>query len=175
MPVGKKGSARWWPRDVRVEPERWREECPLNPPKADIHALPTTGVLWRIGQNKLKKVVRQGSSARVMAFGAKPKRYSFAVPAGTSSLFGSARIVLSEPFGADCIPGGVSPWGLDAGAPPPDPVLIGPVFPCGCVTLPPELALVGGSLGFDWEKAADAADKAKAVVRAISLRHMSHL
>jgi hypothetical protein len=100
------------------------------------------------------------------------------VPAGTSSLFGSARIVLSEPFGADCIPGGVSPWGLDAGAPPPDPVLIGPVFPCGCVTLPPELVLVDGLLGspgFDWEKAADAADKAKAVVRAISLRHMSHL
>jgi hypothetical protein len=52
---------------------------------------------------------------------------------------------------------------------------MGPVFPCGCVTLPPELALVGGSLGFDWEKAADAADKTKAVVRAISLRHMSHL
>jgi hypothetical protein len=67
------------------------------------------------------------------------------------------------------------PLGLDAGTPPPDPVLMGPVFPCGCVTLPPELALVGGSLGFDWEKAADAADKTKAVVRAISLRHTSHL
>jgi hypothetical protein len=53
-------------------------------------------------------------------------------------------------------------------------VLIGPVFPCGCVTLPPELVLVDGSLGFDWEKADDAADKAKAAVSAISLRHMSH-
>ncbi|HEX3340905.1 MAG TPA: hypothetical protein VHT68_17245 [Pseudolabrys sp.] len=115
------------------------------------------------------------------------RRHSFAVPAGTFSLFGSARIVLSEPFGADCIPGGVSPWGLDAGAPPPDPVLIGPVFPCGCVTLPPELVLVDGSpgslgllgllglLGFDWEKAADATDKAKAAVRAISIRLTPHL
>jgi len=53
-------------------------------------------------------------------------------------------------------------YALDAGAPPPDPVLIGPVFPCGCVTLPPELVFVDGSLGFDWETAADTVDKTKA-------------
>lgn len=35
-----------------------------------------------------------------------------------------------EPCGADCIPEGVSPCGLAAGAPP-DLVLIGPVGPCG--------------------------------------------
>jgi hypothetical protein len=29
-----------------------------------------------------------------------------------------ARTVLSEPFGAACMPGGVSPCGLEAGAPP---------------------------------------------------------
>jgi hypothetical protein len=63
--------------------------------------------------------------------------------------------------------------GLDAGAPPTDLVLSGPVFPCGCVTLPLELVLVDGSLGFDWEKATDAADKTK--VRAMSTRDMAHL
>ena len=99
-----------------------------------------------------------------------PKRHSFGAPSGTS--LPSVRIVLSEPFGADCIPGGVSPWGLDAGAPP-DLVLSGPVFPCGCVTLPLGLEFVDGSLGFDWEKATDTADKAKAAVKAISPRDMA--
>ena len=99
-----------------------------------------------------------------------PKRHSFGVPSGTS--FPSVRIVLSEPFGADCIPGGVSPWGLDAGAPP-DLVSSGPVFPCGCVTLPLGLVFVDGSLGFDWEKATDTADKAKASVKAMSTRSMA--
>jgi hypothetical protein len=94
------------------------------------------------------------------------------VPSGTS--FPSIRIVLSEPFGADCIPGGVSPWGLDAGAPP-DLVLSGPVFPCGCVTFPLGSVFVDGSLGFDWEKATDTADKAKAAVKAMIARDMAHL
>src|SRR6478672_11600946 len=65
------------------------------------------------------------------------KRHSFGVPSRTSVPVPSVRIVLSEPFGADCIPGGVSPWGLDAGAPPTDLVLSGPGFPCGCVTPQP--------------------------------------
>ena len=99
-----------------------------------------------------------------------PKRHSFGVPSGTS--LPSVQIVLSEPFGADCIPGGVSPWGLDAGAPP-DLVLSGPVFPCGCVTFPLGLEFVDGSLGFDWEKATDPADKAKAAVKAMSPRDMA--
>src|SRR6478609_7642977 len=103
------------------------------------------------------------------------KRHSFGVPSRTSVPVPSVRIVLSEPFGADCIPGGVSPWGLDAGAPPTDLVLSGPGFPCGCVTVPLELVLVDGSLGFDWEKATDAADKTKAAVRAMSTRDMAHL
>lgn len=177
MPVGKKGSARWWPRDVRVELERRRElwSVRLTPRKRTFMRGPRRACCGALGKTNKRKSSAKEHQQQLSLFGANPKRHSFAVPAGTSSLFGSARIVLSEPFGADCIPGGVSPWGLDAGAPPPDPVLIGPVFPCGCVTLPPELALVGGSLGFDWEKAADAADKTKAVVRAISLRHMSHL
>jgi hypothetical protein len=54
------------------------------------------------------------------------QRHSFGAPSGTS--FPSVRMVLSEPFGAACIPDGVSPCGLDAGAPP-DLVLSGPVFP----------------------------------------------
>jgi hypothetical protein len=37
---------------------------------------------------------------------------------------------LDEPSGAACIVGGVSPCGLDGGAPP-LPVVIGPVEPCG--------------------------------------------
>jgi hypothetical protein len=136
----------------------------------------------RILQNSRRHDASAGGARRYWC--RQVQRHSFAVPAGTSSLFGSARIVLSEPFGADCIPGGVSPWGLDAGAPPPDPVLIGPVFPCGCVTLPPELVLVDGSpgplgllgvLGFDWEKAGDATDKAKVAVRATSIRLTPHL
>src|SRR5664279_522263 len=40
-------------------------------------------------------------------------------------------IVFDEPSGAACMPGAVSPCGLEAGAPP-DLVLIGPVQPCGC-------------------------------------------
>jgi hypothetical protein len=43
------------------------------------------------------------------------------------------------------------------------------------MTLPLELVLVDGSLGFDWEKPTDAADKAKAAVRAMSTRDMAHL
>src|SRR5262245_50288377 len=46
------------------------------------------------------------------------------------SLSGSV-VVFEEPSGADCIPGGVCPCGLEAGAPP-WPVLVGPVQPCGC-------------------------------------------
>jgi hypothetical protein len=42
-----------------------------------------------------------------------------------------ATIVLLDPSGAACMPGGLWPWGLSAGAPP-DCVLIGPVQPCGC-------------------------------------------
>src|ERR1700742_3877603 len=42
-------------------------------------------------------------------------------------------IVLSDPSGAACMPGGVCPCGLSAGAPPPVPVVIGPVGPCGCI------------------------------------------
>lgn len=42
-----------------------------------------------------------------------------------------AVVVLDDPSGAACMPGGLWPWGLSAGAPP-DPVLIGPVQPCGC-------------------------------------------
>ena len=40
-------------------------------------------------------------------------------------------IVFDDPSGADCMPGGVSPCGLEAGAPPLLPVVIGPVGPCG--------------------------------------------
>ena len=44
---------------------------------------------------------------------------------------GSSTMVLDDPSGAACIPGGVCPCGLSAGAPP---VLVssGPVCPCGC-------------------------------------------
>ena len=42
-----------------------------------------------------------------------------------------AVVVFDDPSGAACIPGGLWPWGLSAGAPP-EPVLIGPVQPCGC-------------------------------------------
>lgn len=97
--------------------------------------------------------------------------YFFGVPSGTPSP--SVRIVLSEPLGADCIPGGVSPWGLDAGAPPSDFVSIGPVFPWGCVTFLLESVFVDGSLGFDCENAAGTAEKAKAA--AMRTRIMAHL
>src|ERR1700760_1325937 len=40
-------------------------------------------------------------------------------------------VVLDEPSGAACIPGGLCPCGLSAGAPPVV-VSIGPVQPCGC-------------------------------------------
>jgi hypothetical protein len=46
---------------------------------------------------------------------------------------GASIIVLLEPSGAACMPGGVCPCGLSAGAPP-VPVSRGPVGPCGCVT-----------------------------------------
>src|ERR1039458_8091343 len=39
--------------------------------------------------------------------------------------------VFDEPSGAACMPGALSPCGLEAGAPP-DLVLIWPVQPCGC-------------------------------------------
>jgi hypothetical protein len=48
----------------------------------------------------------------------------------TSYFFG-ATTVLFDPSGAACIPGGLWPCGLSAGAPP-DCVLIGPVQLCGC-------------------------------------------
>lgn len=44
------------------------------------------------------------------------------------SYFAGAVVVLDDPSGAACMPGGLWPWGLSAGAPP-DPVLIGPVQP----------------------------------------------
>ena len=44
------------------------------------------------------------------------------------------------------MPGGVSPSGLDAGAPPVDSVLRGPVWPCGCVTL-----LTAGPIDWSFE------------------------
>ena len=45
--------------------------------------------------------------------------------------FSGSTVVLEEPSGADCMPGGVWPCGLSGGAPP-VPVVIGPVQPCGC-------------------------------------------
>lgn len=57
------------------------------------------------------------------------------LPREQHSLFGryfsGSTVVLEEPSGADCMPGGVWPCGLSAGAPP-VPVWIGPVQPCGC-------------------------------------------
>jgi hypothetical protein len=50
-----------------------------------------------------------------------------------SNHLGASIIVLFEPSGAACIPGGVCPCGLSAGAPP-VPVSRGPVGPCGWVT-----------------------------------------
>jgi hypothetical protein len=44
-------------------------------------------------------------------------------------------MVLEDPWGAACMPGGVCPCGLSAGAPP-EPVSKGPVRPCGCVWPP---------------------------------------
>lgn len=44
---------------------------------------------------------------------------------------GGATVVLVDPSGAGCIPGALCPWGLSGGAPP-EPVLVGPVQPCGC-------------------------------------------
>lgn len=80
------------------------------------------------------------------------KTHSFGVPSGIPD--GSVRTALSEPFGAACMPGGLSPWGLEAGAPPVVIVLIGPVLPCGCPTLPLGLAVVDGSSEFVCERAA---------------------
>ena len=87
----------------------------------------------------------------------------------------SVRTFLSEPFGAACIPGGVSPCGLEAGAPPVDLVSIGPVFPCGCVTLPLGLPVVDWSVEFGWENAAVEADNIITKVRTIILPGMFHL
>ena len=96
--------------------------------------------------------------------------HSLGAPSGTP--FPSVRTGLSEPCGADCIPGGVSPCGLEAGAPP-DLVSSGPVFPWGCVTLLLECVFVVDSLEFGWENAGDAANKTKAA--AMSTRSMGHL
>jgi hypothetical protein len=69
------------------------------------------------------------------------------------------------------MPGGVSPCGLEAGAPP-DLVLIGPGFPCTCVTLPLELSLDCGSAGFDCAKTIVEAHKMKIAVRPVILWDM---
>ncbi len=99
--------------------------------------------------------------------------HSFGVPSGIPDA--SVRVVLSEPFGAACMPGGVSPCGLAAGAPPLDLVFIGPVCPCGCITLPLGLSVVDWSVGFDWEKAVVEADNINAAVRTMILLGMVHL
>ena len=88
--------------------------------------------------------------------------------------FLSVRIVLPDPFGADCMPGGVSPCGLAAGAPP-DLVLIGPVFPCGWATFPLGLLLDCGSAGFGCAKTVVDAHKMKIAVIPMILRDMLHL
>ena len=110
-------------------------------------------------------------------FGAKThtgtEPHSFGVPSGIPDA--SVRTVLSEPFGAACMPGGVSPCGLEAGAPPFDLVLIGPALPCGCITLPLGLAVVDWSIEFDWEKAAVEADNINATVKTVILPGMVHL
>ena len=51
------------------------------------------------------------------------------------------------------MPGGVSPSGLDAGAPPVDLVLTGPVLPWGCVAFPLGLVVVDWSVELGWETA----------------------
>jgi hypothetical protein len=73
------------------------------------------------------------------------------------------------------MPGGVSPCGLEAGAPPLDLVFIGPVCPCGCITLPLGLPVIDWSVGFDWEKAVVEADNINAAVRTMILLGMVHL
>jgi hypothetical protein len=72
------------------------------------------------------------------------------------------------------MPGGVSPSGLDAGAPPVDSVLRGPVLPWGCVTFPLGL-VVDWSLELDWEKAAVESDNNNATDKAMILFGMVHL
>jgi len=47
------------------------------------------------------------------------------------SIGSGSTMVFDEPSGADCMPGGDWPCGLEAGAPPVV-VLSGPVQPCGC-------------------------------------------
>ena len=49
----------------------------------------------------------------------------------SGAVYFGPEIVFEDPSGADCMPGGVSPCGLEAGAPPLLPVVIGPVGPCG--------------------------------------------
>ena len=61
-----------------------------------------------------------------------PEMISVLSVSGPSDYFFlGAVVVFEEPSGAGCIPGGDSPCGLEAGAPP-SPVLVGPVQPCGC-------------------------------------------
>lgn len=52
----------------------------------------------------------------------------------SSRYFSGSTVVLEEPSGADCMPGGVWPIGLWCGGPSAVPVVIGPVQPCGCFT-----------------------------------------
>src|SRR5262245_20733138 len=52
--------------------------------------------------------------------------------AGATTTYFGPEIVFDDPSGAACMPGGVWPCGLSAGAPP-WPVVIGPVGPCGCI------------------------------------------
>jgi len=66
-----------------------------------------------------------GNAVSVAVAGDMADRAVFYFFAGVSTM------VFDEPSGAACIPGGVWPCGLSAGAPP-DFVSSGPVFPCGC-------------------------------------------
>jgi hypothetical protein len=73
------------------------------------------------------------------------------------------------------MPGGLSPWGLEAGAPPVDMVLTGPVLPCGWLTLPLGLAEVDLSVESDWERAAVAADDSNTTATTMVLLSIMHL
>lgn len=72
------------------------------------------------------------------------------------------------------MPAGVSPCGLEAGAPP-DLVVIGPVLPCGCTVLPLRLPSVCWSIGFDCACTVVAADTSNGMIRARTLFDIAHL
>ena len=88
------------------------------------------------GYARARKVVWAGFAALAFASGMSwvivhlppdpgwPNQGAYAVAFGST-------IVFDEPSGAACMPGGVWPCGLSAGAPPLV-VLSGPVSPCGC-------------------------------------------